>query len=164
MLDLIRINVGVIDSSMTLNTLMPSFVPTKLVPELLITDINASLRFWRDLCGFAIIYHRLDEGFVYLDRDGAQVMLEERGRGRNWITDDLEAPFGRGVNFQVSVQTLSPILEALQKANWPLFLAAEQKWYRVAGIETGVHQFLVKDPDGYLVRFSATLAAQPPEN
>jgi catechol 2,3-dioxygenase-like lactoylglutathione lyase family enzyme len=164
MLDLTRINVGVIDSSMTLNTLMPSFLPAKLVPELLITDINASLRFWRDLCGFAIIYHRLEEGFAYLDRDGAQVMLEERGRGRNWITDDLEVPFGRGANFQVSVQTLSPILEALQKANWPLFLAAEQKWYRVAGIETGVHQFLVKDPDGYLVRFSANLAAQPPEN
>jgi catechol 2,3-dioxygenase-like lactoylglutathione lyase family enzyme len=151
-------------SSMTLGISMPSFVPAKLVPELLITDMDASLRFWCDLCGFVVVYHRLHEGFAYLDRDGAQVMLEERGRGRNWITADLEAPFGRGANFQISVKTLAPILEALRRANWPLFFEAEQKRYCVDGIEIGVHQFLVQDPDGYLVRFSASLGLQSPED
>ena len=139
------------------STLQPSFIPAKLVPELLVTDINASLRFWRDLCGFAVVYHRLEEGFAYLDREGVQVMLEERGRGRNWITAALEAPLGRGMNFQVSVKTLAPILEALGSVDWPLFLAPEQKWYRTGELEAGVHQFLVQDPDGYLVRFSASL-------
>jgi len=139
------------------STLQPSFMPAKLVPELLVTNINASLRFWRDLCGFAVVYHRLEEGFAYLDREGAQVMLEERGRGRNWITAVLEAPLGRGMNFQVSVKTLAPILEALGSVDWPLFLAPEQKWYRTGELEAGVHQFLVQDPDGYLVRFSASL-------
>jgi len=137
--------------------LQPSFIPAKLVPELLVTDINASLRFWRDLCGFAVVYHRLEEGFAYLDRDGAQVMLEERGRGRNWITAALEAPLGRGINFQVSVKTLAPILEALGSVDWPLFQAPEQKWYRAGEVEVGAHQLLVQDPDGYLVRFSAGL-------
>jgi len=139
------------------DTLQASFIPVKLVPELLVTDINASLRFWRDLCGFRVVYHRLDEGFAYLDRDGAQVMLEERGRGRNWVTAVLAAPLGRGMNFQVSVETLEPILEALGSVDWPLFLAPEQKWYRTGEFEVGVHQFLVQDPDGYLVRFSASL-------
>lgn len=149
---------------MTPGTLMPSFKPAKLVPELLITDINASLRFWRDLCGFVIVYHRLDEGFVYLDRDGAQVMLEERGRGRNWITGELEAPLGRGANFEVTVKTLAPILEALAGASWPLFLEPEHKNYRADGTELAVHQFLVQDPDGYLVRFSAKVGLQSPED
>ena len=135
--------------------LPPSFIPAKLVPGLLVTDINASLRFWRDLCGFAVVYQRLDEGFAYLDRNGAQVMLEERGR--NWITAMLEAPLGRGMNFQVSVKTLAPLLEALGRVDWPLFLAPEQKWYCTGELEAGVHQFLVQDPDGYLVRFSASL-------
>ena len=139
------------------SSLPPSFIPAKLVPELLVTDINASLRFWRDLCGFAVVYHRLEEGFAYLDRNGAQVMLEERGRGRNWITAVLEAPLGRGMNFQVSVKTLAPLLEALGRVDWPLFLAPEQKWYCTGELEAGVHQFLVQDPDGYLVRFSASL-------
>ncbi len=46
--------------------LPPSFIAAKLVPELLVADITESLRFWRDLCGFAVVYHRLDEGFAYL--------------------------------------------------------------------------------------------------
>jgi hypothetical protein len=29
------------------------------------------------------------ERFAYLDLDGAQVMLEERARGRNWVTGPL---------------------------------------------------------------------------
>jgi hypothetical protein len=31
----------------------------------------------------------------------------------------------------------------------------EQKWYRTGEVETGARQFLVQDPDGYLIRFSA---------
>ncbi len=36
-------------------------------------------------------------------------------------------------------------------------MAPEQKWYRAGAVETGVSQFLVQDPDGYLIRFSALL-------
>jgi hypothetical protein len=37
----------------------------------------------------------------------------------------------------------------------------EQKWYRTGEIETGVHQFLVQDPDGYLIRSSAYIGERP---
>jgi catechol 2,3-dioxygenase-like lactoylglutathione lyase family enzyme len=126
-----------------------------LVPELLVAAIDKSLRFWRDLCGFAVVFDRFDEGFAYLDLGGAQIMLEERDRSRNWVTGPLDAPFGRGVNFQVGVPAIEPILAALARADWPLFMEPEQKWYRTGAVETGVHQFLVQDPDGYLIRFSA---------
>jgi len=53
-----------------------------LVPELLVTDLVTSLRFWRDLCGFTVVFDRFDEGFAYLDLNGGQVMLEQRGRNR----------------------------------------------------------------------------------
>jgi catechol 2,3-dioxygenase-like lactoylglutathione lyase family enzyme len=137
------------------STAAAGFVGAPLVPELLVADIQASLRFWRDLCGFAIVFDRPDEGFAYLHREGAQIMLEERGRNRNWVAGPLEIPLGRGVNFQVAVAAIEPILAAFAAANWPLFMAPERKWYRTGPIETGVHQFLVQDPDGYLVRFSA---------
>jgi catechol 2,3-dioxygenase-like lactoylglutathione lyase family enzyme len=131
------------------------FVRARLVPELLVADIDASLRFWCGLCGFSVAYDRPEERFAYLDRDGAQVMLEERGRGRNWITGALEAPFGRGINFEVGVDAIKPILDTLASVPWPLFMAPERKWYRRAGTgRVGVHQFLVQDPDGYLIRFS----------
>jgi catechol 2,3-dioxygenase-like lactoylglutathione lyase family enzyme len=140
---------------------MSAFTRARLVPELLVANVNDSLRFWRDVCGFRVAYDRTDEGFAYLDLDGAQVMLEERGRGRNWITGPLETPLGRGINFQISVRSIDPILEALERAGWPLFMAPEQKWYRAGTIETGASQFLVQDPDGYLIRFSAHLGERP---
>lgn len=137
-----------------------NFASARLVPELLVTDVNSSLHFWRDLCGFSVAFDRLHEGFAYLDLDGAQVMLEERGRSRNWIVGPMEVPFGRGINFQIEVRAIAPILGALAAADWPLFMEPEQKWYRTGDVETGVHQFLVQDPDGYLIRFSAGLGTR----
>src|ERR1700758_3595505 len=66
-----------------------------LVPELLVSDIAKSLRFWRDVCGFTVLFDRPDEGFAYLDLQGAQIMLDEIGKTRDWVTGPLESPFGR---------------------------------------------------------------------
>ncbi|HET6606793.1 MAG TPA: VOC family protein [Rhodopila sp.] len=137
------------------------FVRSALVPELLVTDIDASLRFWCGLCGFTIAYERLHEGFDYLDRDGAQVMLEARGRNRNWITGALDVPYGRGINLQIAVADLDPILQSLAGVDWKLFMPPEEKWYRARDKETGVRQFLVQDPDGYLLRFSQRIGERP---
>lgn len=133
-----------------------SFVPASLVPELLVRDLGCSLRFWCDACGFAVVYERADEGFAYLDRDGAQIMIEEQGRGRNWITAALDRPLGRGVNFQIAVREVESIAAALAGIGVPLFMPPERKNYRTAAGLVSVRQFLVQDPDGYLVRFSAT--------
>lgn len=136
------------------------FAMARLVPELLVTDIRVSLRFWCDLCGFSVVFERLYEGFAHLDLEGAQVMLEERGRNRNWITAPLDAPFGRGINFQIAIRSIDPILAALAASHWPLFMEPEEKWYKTGNVETGVRQFLVKDPDGYLIRFSQRRGAR----
>lgn len=137
------------------------FTLARLVPELLVADVDASMRFWCDLCSFRVAFSRLAEGFAYLDLDGAQLMLEELGRGRNWLTGPLEVPLGRGVNFQVNVQAIAPILSSLTRAGWPLFMAPEERCYQTGAVETGVHQFLVQDPDGYLVRFAAQFGDRP---
>ncbi|WP_156761128.1 bleomycin resistance protein [Microbacterium karelineae] len=133
-----------------------------LVPELLVSDVSRSIAFWCGVCGFEIAYERPDEGFAYLTRGSAHVMLEKHGVGRNWITAPLGPPLGRGINFQISVPDIAPILAALRGARHPLFMAPEEKWYRVSdGEEAGVRQFLVADPDGYLLRFQQSLARRP---
>ena len=89
-------------------------------------------------------------------------MLEQAGVGRNWITGPLDPPLGRGINFQVSVATLAPILDALRGVDYALFMEPEVKWYRLGDAEeAGVEQFLVADPDGYLIRFQASLGRRP---
>lgn len=132
-----------------------------LVPELLVSDLSRSLVFWMDLCGFEIAYRRESEGFVYLDLDGAQFMLEEMRGDGYWITGPLEAPLGRGINFEIKVRSVEPLLERLAAAEWPLYREQQERWYRSNATEVGVRQFLVQDPDGYLLRFSARVGERP---
>ncbi len=134
----------------------------KLTPELLVTNLAASLRFWCELLGFMIAYDRPEEGFAYLDLNGAQVMLEQRDDAeRQWVTAPLEAPFGRGINFQIMVPKADPILQRLMQAGWPLFLPCEEAWYRVGAVEVGQKQFIVMDPDSYLLRFAEDMGQRP---
>jgi catechol 2,3-dioxygenase-like lactoylglutathione lyase family enzyme len=138
------------------------FAWSLLAPELLVRSLAVSLRFWRDLIGFRIAYDRPEDGFAYLDLDGAQVMLEEVSRpGRHWITASLEPPFGRGINIQFAVPDLDAVLGRLAAAAWPLYMPSEEKWYRAGASESGVRQCLVQDPDGYLLRPQQPLGLRP---
>ena len=128
-----------------------------LVPELLVTDSARSLTFWCGPCGFRVLYDRPEEGFACLERDGSRVMLDQRGTGRDWLTGPLDPPYGRGINLEIAVESLDPILDALAALGWPLFLAPETRSYRVGAGAVTVRQALVQDPDGYLLRFSEAL-------
>lgn len=125
----------------------------RLVPELDVTDLRASLRFYVDVIGFAVRYERPEEAFAYLDLDGASVMLEEAGGpGRRFRTAPLERPFGRGVNLQIEVADVTAIHDRAQRASLTPLVALEERWYRVGDHEEGNRQFVVEDPDGYLLR------------
>ena len=47
------------------------------------------------------------------------------------------------------------------EAEWPIFVEPEEKWYRAGDVEIGVRQFLVQDPDGYLVRLQEEIGERP---
>lgn len=132
-----------------------------MVPELMVKDLARSRQFWIDLCGFEVVYQREEEGFVFLDREGAQFMLEEVRGDDGWITAPLEAPLGRGVNFEIKVKSIDALSRRLRDAGWPLYREPEERWYKSGEIEIGVQQFLVQDPDGYLLRFSAWIGNRP---
>ena len=129
-----------------------------LVPELVVFDLGKSKRFWCGVLGFQIAYQRPESGFMYLEREGSQVMLCQRNG--NWETGDLQHPLGRGINFQMFVTSVEPLLDELRNADWPLFRPCHDAWYRIAGEERGNRQFLVQDPDGYLLRFAQDLGAR----
>lgn len=133
----------------------------RMVPELMVRDIARSRHFWIDLCGFEVVYQREEEAFVFLDREGAQFMLEKIRGDDGWITGPLEAPLGRGVNFEIKVKSIDALHKRLLDADWPLYREPQERWYRSEQIEIGVRQFLVQDPDGYLLRFSAWIGNRP---
>lgn len=53
------------------------------------------------------------------------------------------------------------MLERLAAANHPLFVWPEVNWYRQDDALHGNREFLVKDTDGYLLRFSEYLGTKP---
>jgi hypothetical protein len=76
-----------------------------LAPELDVTDLVTSSRFYAEVLEFQILFERPAERFVYLERDGVELMVQEAaGPGRRLRTAPLEPPFGRGVNFQLRVE------------------------------------------------------------
>ncbi|HTJ58298.1 MAG TPA: VOC family protein [Devosiaceae bacterium] len=132
----------------------------KLVCELLVDDIEASLSFWKEALGFEIAYQRPEQGFVYLERpEGAQIMLCKRSG--NWETAELQRPFGRGVMFQVSVDSIAPIMEALARLGWPLHAGPREVWRRWGDREGGGREIFVLDPNGYLIMIAQNLGERP---
>ena len=132
-----------------------------LVPELAVTDYEASRRFWCDLVGFSLRYERPEEGFGYLVLGNAHLMLDQINQGRTWATGTLEAPLGRGINLEIQVAPLDAAWERLTQAQWPIFVEPEEKWYWAGDVEIGVRQFLIQDPDGYLVRLQQEIGERP---
>jgi catechol 2,3-dioxygenase-like lactoylglutathione lyase family enzyme len=125
-------------------------ISAKLVPELLVSDFTASLDFYVRLLGFAVRYDRPAEKFAYLDLDGAEIMIEQETDF--WLTAKRERPYGRGINLQIEVADLDGVLARLSAAGVALFRPLEEAWYRAGDLYAGNRQFLVQDPDGYLLR------------
>jgi catechol 2,3-dioxygenase-like lactoylglutathione lyase family enzyme len=135
----------------------------RLVPELDVADLDRSLAFYVGVVGFRILFGRPEERFAYLDRDGAQLMMEEAaGPGRRFRTAPLERPYGRGINLMIEVGDIDPLYARVTTAeSCDIVIALEERWYRADEIENGQRQFVVADPDGYLLRFFTDLGERP---
>ena len=133
-----------------------------LVPELDVTDLEASLAFYVGVLGFSVRYARPEERFAYLEREGAELMLEEAaGPGRRFRTAPLEHPYGRGMNLQIACSNVTRLHDTVVTASGDLVVPLETRWYRADDVERGNGQFVVADPDGYLLRFFGDLGERP---
>lgn len=127
-----------------------------LIPELTVSDLHTSLGFYRRL-GFEVEYERPEQGFAFLSREGAQLMLEQY-HPEGWNVAPLEPPFGRGINFQIECREVATILQAL--GDYPLYRPLSEVWRQVGSELIAEQEFLVQDPDGYLLRFSQYLGTR----
>ena len=127
-----------------------------MVPELSVSDFNKSLSFYRDLLGFKVRNQRQNPDFAYLELERVQIMIEQIHQGA-WITGSLDSPFGRGVNFQMELSDISSVYSQLKTAQVELYRELSEAWYDIGDKLSGQREFLVQDPDGYLLRFSQYL-------
>ena len=134
-----------------------------LVPELSVQDWQRSRSFYLSIIGFEVLYERPEEGFSYLALGEAQLMIDQIGVGRTFTVGDaaFSYPLGRGVNLQLRVPDLGAILKRVEASGITPVIAPEERWYRRDGMEIGNRQFVLADPDGYLIRPFESLGTRP---
>ena len=129
-----------------------------ITPELKVTDFKTSLDFYTRLAGFTILYDRPEEDFAMLEINGGHLMIEGlTEKSRTWKVGALEKPFGRGMHFQIEICDIEKRYQTFVENKYPLFVEMEEKKYRVNDSWVIQKQFLVQDPDGYLLRFCQEL-------
>ncbi len=125
----------------------------RLIPELVVSDFGTSVKFYTEIIGCKVLYERPEEYFVMFDLEGSNIMIEQAfSGGRRFSTAELIHPYGRGMNLQVKVSDIDILYKRCLDNQCTITIPIEEKWYRADNYELGNRQFVVSDPDGYLLR------------
>jgi len=134
----------------------------KLLPEMIVSDIKCSLKFYCKVIGFKVEYDRPEDGFAFISYNGSQLMLEQdRFEASSWRVEPLEKPYGRGMNLSIECPDINALARNLESSGHTLRKPIEEFWYREDKQLQGESNFLVLDPDGYLLRFAQDLGCKP---
>lgn len=120
-----------------------------IIPNLVVRDIDASTRFYRDVLGFTVQTTVPDAApfvFVWLVRDGVPVFLNARAGVAHDLPDlATRAPGGTATLFftVTSVDALHAAVAPHARVVMPL----KTQFY-------GMREFAVEDPDGHILTFA----------
>ena len=123
-----------------------------LIPELSVFDILQTKNFYKEL-GFKIEYERQEEKFVFMSFQDSQFMFEQI-HDDGWNIGELVYPLGRGINFSIAVDDIEELYQLVKSLNIELYRELTRNIYQVNGIEETQIEFLIQDPNGYLLRFT----------
>lgn len=123
-----------------------------MVPELTVKNIDITREFYIDILGFKLEYERVEDKFIFLSYGESQFMFEEFHQD-GWNLEGLSYPFGNGVNFSIETDDIESLYKVVKNLEIKLYRELKIVNYRVGGIEVSDKEFLIQDPDGYLLRF-----------
>lgn len=72
-------------------------------------------------------------------------------RDGDWEIGPFEPPLGRDAILQIDVKDVNTIHAAIAAAGIPRYVELRKKWRNWGDRKGGQREFLVQDPDGYLV-------------
>lgn len=141
-----------------------TFEINSLVPELWCSDFEASMAFYTTVVGFEVAQQRGNDAHAYLSLHGAQIMLAHwqlDGSWEPWHPEPMARPYGRGVNFQLMVPDIDGLYVAvLSRGTRPFRTIYDADIWKTDCIDTR-RQFMILDPDGYVLRFAQSLRTRP---
>jgi lactoylglutathione lyase len=131
---------------------------TDVTPNLIVSDIDRSATFYRDLLGFSVVTTVPDQGpfvFVWLQRGGVSVFLNARTPAEHDLPIWASRSAGAMSMFMMveaastaeGIDTLFGSLESRATVVMPL----KDQFY-------GMREFGILDPDGYVIFFAQRIA------
>ena len=123
-----------------------------LIPELTVSDIEATKRFYVNVLRFKVEYERPEDKFVFLLYENNQMMFEQENG--HWNVGALEHPYGRGINFEMTVSDVEGLYTRILDFGIKPFREMKISHYRNGDEDIVQKEFLIQDPDGYLLRFT----------
>lgn len=123
-----------------------------LIPELAVSDIEKTKEFYIKVLGFKMEYEREEDRFIFLSLEENQMMFEQDNGC--WSVGELEYPYGRGINFEMAVSDVEEIYRRILDFGIKPFIEIRISRYRNGDNDIVQKEFLVQDPDGYLLRFT----------
>lgn len=128
--------------------------------EMMVQDYARSLAFWTGPMGFTVAFTRPAQNLACLTHpDGAQIMIYQRDG--DWETGPLDAPFGRGAVIQIYVTDAATTAACVTAANISFYVPLRDKWRDWGDRLGGQREFLVQDPDGYLIMVAQRIGERP---
>lgn len=127
----------------------------QMIPEFDVFNLDETLHFYVDLIGFKVAYDRPEDKFAFLELEDVQFMVQEIDKENlKWDTGELKYPLGVGINFQIDVKNIDEIYNRLKEDNYKIFVEMEDHYYRKDDEMLGEREFLVQDPNGFVLRFA----------
>src|SRR4029434_7542809 len=121
----------------------------KLTPNLVITNVERSIAFYRDLLGFTVQTTVPDASpyvFAIVQSGGVEIFLNAPDPALAEYPALKQRPIGGEVTLFIQVDDVRAAHEVL-KDRVTIVMPLETKWY-------GVTEFAFTDPDGYVITFA----------
>ena len=121
----------------------------KLTPNLVVSSVERSLAFYRDVLGFRVtatvpeaapyVFASVESGAVEIFLNAPEPAIAEYPafKGR---------PLGGTLTLFIEVAAIAQVYDSLE-SRVKICMPLEKKWY-------GVTEFALEDPDGYLITFA----------
>lgn len=125
----------------------------KLIPELTVFNIEQTRDFYLNILGFKLEYERIEDSFIFISFENSQFMFEQL-HDDGWNIGELKYPLGRGINFSIKVKDIDSLYYKVTSHNVTIFRELMINNYKQGNKIIEQKEFLLQDPNGYLLRFT----------
>ena len=120
----------------------------KLTPNLVVSNVERSIAFYRDVLGFTLTTTVPDASpfvFAILQSGGVEIFLNAPEPAIAEYPAFAKRPIGGTLTLYIEVHGIKGLFDTL-KSRVQIVGPLEKKFY-------GVTEFVIQDPDGYLITF-----------